>query len=176
MKFVDDLPIYRQTVASPLGELIALASESAICVLHMAGAKHAPDLEQLTLAYAPHLPIFTQLTAELAEYFAGARHTFTLPLAPAGTAFQRAAWAALTAIPYGATCTYADQAAALNKPRAVRAVGGANGRNPIGILIPCHRVVGANGTLTGYAGGVDKKALLLRLEASGQARVDVPYR
>jgi methylated-DNA-[protein]-cysteine S-methyltransferase len=173
MNFVNDLPAYRQSFASPLGELVALCSEQALCALHMVGAKHAPDVEQLPLACAPNLPMFKQLTEELAEYFAGARRTFTVPLAPAGTAFQRAAWAALTAIPYGATCTYAEQAAALDNPRAVRAVGGANGRNPIAILIPCHRVVGANGTLTGYAGGVYKKALLLRLEAAGTSLIDL---
>ncbi len=101
------------------------------------------------------------MIAQLEEYFAGSRTEFELPLAPAGTAFQRDAWTALRAIPYGATRSYAEQAAALGRPRAIRAVGAANGRNPIAIVVPCHRVVGSRGALTGYGGGVERKEWLL---------------
>lgn len=98
---------------------------------------------------------------QLAEYFAGERQVFDLVLEPMGTPFQLAAWQVLRTIRYGTTISYAEQARALGKPSAVRAVGGANGRNPLAIVVPCHRVVGADGRLTGYAGGVDRKAWLL---------------
>ena len=103
---------------------------------------------------------------QLGEYFAGKRTEFDLVLEPAGTAFQLAAWAVLRTIPFGATMTYGEQARTMGKPRAVRAVGGANGRNPLAIVVPCHRVVGADGRLTGYASGVERKAWLLAHEAN----------
>ena len=103
---------------------------------------------------------------ELLEYLAGERQSFDLPLAPGGTPFQRRVWEALTAIPYGQTRTYRDIALAVDCPRGFRAVGMANHRNPIPILIPCHRVVGADGTLTGYAGGLELKGRLLELEGA----------
>ena len=101
---------------------------------------------------------------QLAEYFAGERKVFDLVLEPVGTAFQLAVWQVLRTIDYGATISYGEQARALGKPTAVRAVGAANGRNPLAIVVPCHRVVGADGRLTGYAGGVDRKAWLLNHE------------
>ena len=101
---------------------------------------------------------------QLDEYFAGKRKTFDLPLAPKGTEFQQKVWNALKEIPYGETRTYGEIAAAIGNPKGARAVGMANNKNPIGILIPCHRVVGANGKLVGYAGGMEKKEWLLRLE------------
>ena len=101
---------------------------------------------------------------ELREYFAGERRTFTIPLAPEGTAFQKQVWQALLAIPYGETRSYGQIAAMIGRPRAARAVGMGNHKNPISILIPCHRVVGADGSLTGYGGGLDIKEYLLRLE------------
>ena len=101
---------------------------------------------------------------QLEEYFAGNRKQFDLPLAPKGTDFQKRVWKALTDIPYGETRTYGEIAAAVGSPKAARAVGMANNKNPIGILIPCHRVVGANGKLVGYAGGMEKKEFLLELE------------
>lgn len=108
--------------------------------------------------------ILRQAAQQLEEYFSGTRRAFTVPLAPHGTPFQCAVWRALCGIPYGQTRSYGQIAAAVGNPRAARAVGMACNRNPIGILIPCHRVVGANGALTGYAGGMDKKAALLKLE------------
>lgn len=108
----------------------------------------------------------TQKTVEqLAQYFAGERIEFDLPLEASGTAFQKKVWQALTQIPHGQTCSYGDIANKLGNPKAVRAVGAANGKNPISIVVPCHRVIGANGTLTGYAGGLKRKSFLLTLES-----------
>ncbi len=109
-------------------------------------------------------PLLAEARRQLEEYFAGSRRVFDLPLTPEGTAFQRAVWEALQAIPYGETRTYGQIAAAVGRPKAFRAVGGACHCNPIGIIIPCHRVVGSSGRLTGYAGGLDRKAALLALE------------
>lgn len=112
-------------------------------------------------------PLLRRAREELREYFAGRRRDFDLPLAPRGTEFQRMVWDALRAIPYGETRTYGQTAAAVGRPRACRAVGLANNRNPIAILVPCHRVVGADGTLTGYGAGLSIKAALLSLEKTG---------
>lgn len=109
---------------------------------------------------------FDDVRTQLGEYFAGARTEFDLPLSATGTAFQQSVWAALNAIPYGETRTYAEQATHIGSPKAVRAVGAANGRNPISIIVPCHRVIGADGSLTGYGGGMDAKRWLLGHEAS----------
>jgi len=111
-----------------------------------------------------HLPPATCLLNELREYFAGQRRTFTIELAPKGTPFQLAVWNELLRIPYGATISYSELAHRIGKPSAVRAVGAANGANPIPIIIPCHRVIGANGSLTGYGGGIERKQFLLALE------------
>lgn len=110
-------------------------------------------------------PLLTEGKRQLLEYLAGKRREFDLPLAPKGTEFYRSVWRALEEIPYGETRSYRDIAQAVGRPRAVRAVGQANHNNPIPIIIPCHRVVGANGSLTGYGGGLDLKERLLRLEA-----------
>lgn len=106
-----------------------------------------------------------RLRDQVDRYFAGERVVFDLPLAPAGTPFQHEVWQALRGIPYGETVSYAAIAARVGRPSAVRAVGAANGRNPIAIIVPCHRVIGTNGTLTGYAGGLERKRALLALEA-----------
>jgi len=109
----------------------------------------------------------------LSEYFAGARTTFTLPLSPAGTAFQREVWGAIAAIPYAETAAYRDLASRIGRPASIRAAGAATGRNPLSIIVPCHRVVGADGTLTGYAGGLERKRALLALERKAQAARDI---
>ena len=109
-------------------------------------------------------PILRRAAAQLAEYFAGTRTRFDLPLAPIGTEFQRRVWAATSAIPFGETATYGEIARKIGAPNGSRAVGGALNRNPICIVVPCHRVVGSSGKLTGYDGGVDRKAFLLNLE------------
>ena len=112
----------------------------------------------------PAHPILIESERQLREYFEGRRRTFTLPLDPAGTEFQRQVWDALRTIPFGETRSYADIARQIGRPAAVRAVGGANGRNPLSIVAPCHRVIGSNGRLTGFAGGLATKAFLLELE------------
>ena len=109
-------------------------------------------------------PILVQAISELSEYFEGKRKTFETPLAPRGTGFQLEVWQALQAIPYAETASYSDIADEINNPKAVRAVGSANGKNPLSIFIPCHRIVGKNGSLTGYAGGLDNKSILLKIE------------
>ncbi|CBL45549.1 Methylated DNA-protein cysteine methyltransferase [gamma proteobacterium HdN1] len=110
--------------------------------------------------------ITQQCQQELAEYFAGQRRGFSVPLAAAGTEFQQSVWRALARIPFGHTCCYRDVAEAIGNPKAVRAVGAANGRNPIPIIVPCHRVIGANQTMVGFSGGLDKKEWLLRHEGA----------
>ena len=116
----------------------------------------------------PDRPPLPEVRRQLAEYFAGARRAFALPLAPAGTEFERRVWQALSAIPYGETRSYAEVAREIGRPEACRAVGRANGRNPIAVVIPCHRVIGSDGSLTGYGGGLELKRLLLDLEGAGR--------
>ena len=111
-------------------------------------------------------PVLTAAVTQLRDYFAGRRSHFELPLAPAGTDFQRAVWRALEGIPYGELRSYRDIATAIGRPTAVRAVGAANGRNPLPIVVPCHRVIGSDGSLTGFAGGLDVKKRLLQMEGS----------
>lgn len=155
--------IYYIRLPSPLGDLLLASDGQALTDLHILSGKFVPTIAANWQEQAQH-PVLAQTQQELAEYFAGQRQAFTLPLAPRGTAFQQAAWQALLDIPFGQTRSYGQQAAAMGKPRAVRAVGGANGRNPISIIIPCHRVLGASGALTGYSGGMQHKIFLLRHE------------
>lgn len=155
--------------------------QSPIGVLHMVGdATHLrvlaydanwPRLKERLGPMGERGPMSERETAlsallkrELGEYFAGRRRSFTVPLRPQGTVFQQRVWDALGAIPYGATATYRDQAQTIGQPAAVRAVGHANGQNPISILVPCHRVIASSGALAGYAGGLPAKEFLLRLE------------
>ena len=142
---------------SPAGRLALLGEGACVTGLALPNAPVPRIAEHET-------PVLAE--ARRLEYLAGARRSFDLPLDPRGTSFQRRVWAALTAIPWGETRTYAQIAAAVGSPRAVRAVGQANHRNPIPILIPCHRVVGADGTLTGYGGGLELKRKLLELEGA----------
>lgn len=154
---------YYTTFESPCGELLLVTDGAALTDLHMTAGRYVPAVAADWVRDDAH-PILMQTRRELAEYFAGERRTFSVPLAPRGTPFQQAAWAALLAIPHGQTRSYSEQASAMGRPTATRAVGAANGRNPIAIIIPCHRVVGRDGSLTGYAGGVDRKTWLLGLE------------
>lgn len=117
--------------------------------------------------------VLEQACAQLREYFAGARRAFDLPLSPHGTPFQREVWTALAVIPYGDTWSYRDLAERVGRPAAVRAVGAANGRNPLPIVLPCHRVIGADGSLTGFGGGLPTKAFLLRLEGARAPALDL---
>lgn len=144
-----------RTLPSPLGPLHLRVEDGAIVALAFADG---PDLGED--------PLIDDATAQLAAYFAGQRRAFDLPLAPPGTPFQRSVWEALGAIPYGQTRSYRELAVQLGDPGALRAVGRANGSNPIALLIPCHRVIGADGSLTGYAGGLERKRALLELEGS----------
>ena len=142
------------TMDSPIGLLTVEEQAGAITAISFDG----------TAVTAPPTPLLQQAQKQLTEYFAAQRRSFDLPLDPHGTPFQKTAWSALCAIPYGETRTYGQQAATIGKPKACRAIGMANHCNPIPILIPCHRVIGANGKLTGYAGGLDVKRHLLTLE------------
>ena len=148
---------------SPTGELLLMSDGKALTDLHMTAGKYVPEARTDWLRY-DELPGFKLAQCELDAYFAGELRAFSVPLAPRGTDFQKRVWTALTKIPFGETRTYGQQAAMIGQPAAVRAVGAANGKNPIGIIVPCHRVIGANGSLTGYAGGLHNKELLLRLE------------
>lgn len=154
---------YYQLHDSPTGELLLLSNGEALTALHMTAGKYVPAMHA-DWVRDERLPVLTQTKRELDAYFVGTLRAFTVPLAPEGTDFQRLAWRALTQIAYGRTCTYGQQALQMGKPKAVRAVGAANGKNPIGIIIPCHRVIGASGALTGYAGGLHNKEFLLKLE------------
>lgn len=148
---------------SPLGNLLLTASPQGLTGLWIMGEKHCPAVPP----DGPENPeAFRVAVLQLAEYFAGTRQVFDLPLAAQGTAFQQQAWAALQQIPYGQTRSYQQQAAAIGRPAAVRAIGTANGRNPLSIIVPCHRVIGANGSLTGYGGGLGAKQWLLAHEAA----------
>src|SRR6184192_2865427 len=150
-------------VDSPCGPLTLVAEGAALCGLYMVDQRHRPD--ELTFgSNDPGAPIFARAETELKEYFAGQRREFEVPLAFAGTPFQRLVWTALREIAYGETMSYGELAERLGKPSAARAVGLANGKNPIGIIVPCHRVVGSNGSLTGYGGGLERKRYLLDFE------------
>ena len=150
-------PKHRSLLESPLGWLCIEANDHDITRIEFVDSDAQYELNESDLT--------RKAVAQLAQYFAGERQQFDLPLAPPGTDFQQRCWQALCDIPYGETRSYADQALAIAKPDAVRAVGSANGANPIAIVVPCHRVIGKNGKLTGYAGGLDKKAWLLALES-----------
>lgn len=142
------------TMSSPLGTLRLYSDGDALVGVHLPD-QPAPDAVPRVTA------VLAAAVEQLTEYFAGTRHTFELALDLRGTGFQHRVWRALTAIPYGETCSYSGLARSIGRPAASRAVGAANGKNPLAIIVPCHRVIGANGTLTGYAGGVAAKRWLL---------------
>ncbi|WP_125612393.1 methylated-DNA--[protein]-cysteine S-methyltransferase [Specibacter cremeus] len=148
-------------IDSPLGPLTAVRNDGGVCALYMARHVRRPGRETMGERSDG---AFADVAEQLAEYFARERRTFDLPLAPVGNPFQQRVWAALRLIPYGTTCSYGDLAASLGDRSMAQAVGSANGRNPISIIVPCHRVVGADGSLVGYAGGLDRKQFLLELE------------
>lgn len=152
------------TIDSPLGPLTLVADGDALVGLYMADQRHRPPDERFGAPAPAEDATLARAADELAEYFAGRRTRFTVPLRAAGTPFQRAVWERIAAIPFGATATYTELAVALGRPTATRAVGAAVGRNPLSVLVPCHRVVGSGGALTGYAGGLDRKRTLLALE------------
>lgn len=155
--------LYYQYIDTPLGKLLAVGSRQELyCLSSTEQAQESWECLET--------PVLAMVKTQLSEYFAGKRKEFSVPLAPKGTDFQKKVWKELCNIPYGETRTYGQIAAAAGNPKASRAIGMANHNNPITILIPCHRVIGSNGKLTGYAGGLWMKEKLLRLE-SGESAV-----
>lgn len=153
--------MFRSTMPSPIGELMLLADETGLTGLHMEYRRHPPaDRDWRTDESR-----FAEAKAQLSAFFAGELRQFVLPLAAVGTPFQRRVWDALMQIPYGETISYGELARRLGDVKASRAVGLANGKNPISIIVPCHRVIGASGDLTGYGGGIERKRWLLDHEA-----------
>lgn len=161
--------IYSTEIESPLGTITLRGTERGLTGLYMQNHRHGPE-EFARRNWQRNDEHFAAARAQLGGYFAGKRKVFTLPIdreAMGGTEFQRRVWAGLEAIPFGVTISYGELARRIDHPAAVRAVGLANGRNPLSIIVPCHRVIGANGKLTGYGGGIERKRLLLELEKSG---------
>lgn len=157
-----------RTIDSPIGPLTLAGVGDTLQYLLMEDQAHAPRERG---GWVHDGGAFPMAAAQLGEYFAGERTTFDLDLAPDGTAFQQQVWAGLRQIPYGETWSYGQLAARIGRPTAARAVGLANGRNPISIIVPCHRVIGADGSLTGYGGGLARKQALLALEQQERARL-----
>ena len=159
------MPHVHAIIPSPIGALTLLANDRGLTALLWEN----DDPRRVRLDHGPaddRHPVLRETAGQLDDYFAGRRRAFDLPLDFTGTAFQKAVWAALLTIPFGQTRSYGQIARQIGKPKAVRAVGAANGRNPIGIIAPCHRVIGASGALTGFAGGLDAKRRLLALESA----------
>lgn len=158
-------PHFFTTMPSPVGELTLVATGHGLRAVLW-----PEDDGRVPLPDAMHRDddsdVLADARRQIQEYFEGDRTTFDLPLDLRGTEFQRAAWMALAEIPYGSTASYGEQAARIGRPTAVRAIGAANGRNPLSIVLPCHRVVGSDGSLTGFAGGIDSKRLLLQHEGA----------
>ncbi len=153
--------LFTTTLKSPVGPLRLFATEGALTAIYLENHKGAPTL---TASERVDHPVLLAARRQLEEYFAGERVSFELPLEPTGTPFQQAVWRALREIPLGVTWSYGDLARHVGRAGAARAVGAANGKNPLSIVVPCHRVVGSDGTLTGYAGGVPAKRWLLEHE------------
>lgn len=158
---------FRVNMDSPVGTLRLFGSDSGLAALLWRNDSER-HLGAASVIVAGSHPVLVETQRQLREYFAGTRRRFELPLDFVGTEFQKSVWSALLTIPYGETRTYAQIAAQIGKPAAVRAVGAANGRNPISIITPCHRVIGTNGDLTGFGGGMENKAILLALESPQQ--------
>jgi methylated-DNA-[protein]-cysteine S-methyltransferase len=166
MKF-DPHMVYTEATSAH-GRVYLAATERGLAGMWFADQRHLPDISSWTRSDdTTKLPIIQEAFKQLQAYFAGKLQQFDLPLdLSAGTAFQQSVWQSILAIPYGKTATYSAVSRALGKPLAVRAVGTATGRNPIGIIVPCHRVMGADGSLTGYAGGLERKEAFLTLEGA----------
>jgi methylated-DNA-[protein]-cysteine S-methyltransferase len=150
---------YYSTLSTPIGDLLLTSDGAALTGVYFEG--HTPDA-----AWHESDEVLREARDQLAAYFAGTLTEFSLPLAPSGTPFQLSVWEALNAIPFGTTINYGEQARRLDRPTASRAVGSANGRNPLPVVVPCHRVIGAGGSLTGFGGGLDRKRWLLEHEAA----------
>lgn len=152
-------------IESPIGRLTLIAHDGRLVGVLMEVNRYDPDAHERGQAVGPgEEPVLDEAAAQLDAYFAGELTTFELPLTLRGTGFQRTVWAGLQGIPYGQTISYGELARRIGQPSASRAVGLANGRNPVSIVVPCHRVIGADGSLTGYGGGMERKRFLLGLE------------
>jgi methylated-DNA-[protein]-cysteine S-methyltransferase len=160
-------------IGSPAGELLLTADGEAVREIWFVNGRH---VVRPPAGARQGGELLAEVERQLGEYFGGQRRTFDLPLAPQGTDFQRRVWKALLEIPFGTTAAYSDIAAAIGAPAAVRAVGAANGQNPISIVIPCHRIIGKDGSLTGYGGGLPVKQFLLQLEGAIQGPLGAPLR
>ncbi|MBT2469494.1 methylated-DNA--[protein]-cysteine S-methyltransferase [Streptomyces sp. ISL-66] len=159
----------RHTVVdSPYGPLTLVATDGFLSGLYMSGQRHRPAEESFGERVAAGEDPFPEVVRQLTAYFAGALTEFDLPVRLEGTDFQRSVWEQLVRIPYGQTWSYGELAARLGKPNASRAVGLANGKNPVGIIVPCHRVIGSSGSMTGYGGGIDRKVRLLAFESGAE--------
>lgn len=156
---------YYTKYKSPVGELLLISNGEHLTGLYMENSAHPVEVQSEWIE-SEHNPVFQKTVVQLSEYFNGTLTSFDLPLKMQGTAFQKKVWAALEEIPYGETISYKKLATRIGNPKASRAVGLANGKNPISIIVPCHRVIGANGDLVGYGGGLRRKAQLLELEKS----------
>ncbi|MHB8666423.1 MAG: methylated-DNA--[protein]-cysteine S-methyltransferase [Burkholderiales bacterium] len=163
---------YYDFYESPYGQMLLVANDAGLCGVYFRGQKYYPQVESPLRRDAQHATL-RQARRELAEYFGGERKRFEIGLAPEGTAFQRSVWKAISSVGFGETISYGELARRAGCAGSARAAGAATGRNPIGIIVPCHRIVGANGSLTGYAGGLAIKRALLALEA-GLAQLLVP--
>jgi methylated-DNA-[protein]-cysteine S-methyltransferase len=155
---------YYDHFQSPHGRMLLVADDRGLAHVSFAGQKYAPRVDKGWTRDGAHAPI-AKAKRELAEYFAGRRKRFSVKLSPQGTPFQRKVWKAIAQVAFGKTIAYAELARRAGCPGSTRAAGAATGRNPLGIIVPCHRIVGSNGSLTGYAGGLAKKRALLALEA-----------
>lgn len=164
------MTFYSGDVRSPIGLITVVATEKGVHNVMFDCTEMPRTLEGHTVTRKPVHPVVSRALSQLREYFAGTRTSFDLPLDLEGTPFQVSAWKALATVPFGRTASYAQQASQIGRPTATRAVGAANGRNPVAIVLPCHRIVGANGSLTGFAGGLDTKRWLLDHEADVLAR------
>ncbi|MFZ3473840.1 methylated-DNA--[protein]-cysteine S-methyltransferase [Streptomyces sp. 4.24] len=156
-------------IDSPYGPLTLVATGGVLSGLYMTGQRHRPAEESFGERVAAGEEPFPEVARQLTAYFAGELTSFDLPVRLEGTDFQRSVWEQLVRIPYGKTWSYGELAARLGKPNASRAVGLANGKNPVGIIVPCHRVIGASGSMTGYGGGIDRKVRLLAFESGADA-------
>ena len=159
---------------SPLGEILIISNGDAVTGVYLPHQKHGQSIRS-DWVEAQHDPVIGEACKQLGQYFTGLRTTFDLPLEAQGTPFQKRVWQRLKEIPYGETISYKELAMRNESPGAIRAVGQANGRNPISIVIPCHRVIGANGSLTGYGGGIHLKEALLVFEKAVAAGRGQPF-
>jgi len=150
-------------ISSPIGDLMLVADTSALVGLYFVGCDHLPAASDRWQINAKN-PVLQQATKQLQEYFAGKRETFSVPLRLVGTLFQEKIWREIARIPYGKTTSYSELATRAGSPQATRAAGTSTGRNPVAIIIPCHRVIGKNGGICGFAGGLERKRHLLALE------------